>query len=630
MMNTTELTEYIKNYLENDRTRSAIMLTGEWGCGKSYYIQNILTNELNKNNQDLAVVSLYGIKSIADLNKSIYLELRAKKAIKKISNKFTNGNNNKSGKFYKIKAWFKKHGKEVASGTLLVGKTIVKGVAGFFNVPVEYSDKDLERLFASINLDNKLIVLEDLERSGIDIIEIMGYVNNLVEQDGIKVLLVANEDEIIKYEDNEQLDKENEKKAIKVPTSKSREYLRIKEKTVSDTIPFYADLNSSVENLIKLFNSKLSDEALKTKTADGIPLIVEEIACVMLDVKCSNFRALLYSCQKTLEMFLKGGKDYNIQYFMNILCSNTAFALKLSQNSNLKWTDNLKSPTELVSYKFPLYKCCYDYMKTQYFDREQFEKDEEAFIKQKDFDVKQKDLQGALDILYNFYELTETETSDAVRTIYGYLTEDVSYFPLTQYGKLANYLIAVRQCVDDEKIIDDCKEQILKKTRGIVLDSVAIYDLAYHNGIELWTAEQRDEYNKFMEEFLGGIKADDIDISDDISSPQDIQKLVKNIRANSSRYIGRQNFAQQLDIDGLLKTLPKCNAKIICELRGTILGVYSSINIKEFLSGDKLSLVKLKEGIGKLLAENKIDDKVKKLQLEWFVSNLSDIIQRLE
>lgn len=38
-----------------------------------------------------------------------------------------------------------------------------------------------------------------MERSGIDILEVLGYVNNLVEQDGVKVLLVANEEEIKQY-----------------------------------------------------------------------------------------------------------------------------------------------------------------------------------------------------------------------------------------------------------------------------------------------------------------------------------------------------------------------------------------------------------------------------------------------
>ena len=37
MMTVGELNRYIKHYLEEDKTHTAIMLTGEWGLGKSYY-----------------------------------------------------------------------------------------------------------------------------------------------------------------------------------------------------------------------------------------------------------------------------------------------------------------------------------------------------------------------------------------------------------------------------------------------------------------------------------------------------------------------------------------------------------------------------------------------------------------
>ena len=83
------LTEYIQNYLENDRTHSALMLTGPWGCGKSFYVKNMLAEELSKSNHDTIIISLYGVKTIAELNRSLYLELRARKAIKKISAKIT-------------------------------------------------------------------------------------------------------------------------------------------------------------------------------------------------------------------------------------------------------------------------------------------------------------------------------------------------------------------------------------------------------------------------------------------------------------------------------------------------------------------------------------------------------------
>ncbi len=42
MMTVGELNHYIKHYLEEDKTHTAIMLTGEWGSGKTYYVEKIL------------------------------------------------------------------------------------------------------------------------------------------------------------------------------------------------------------------------------------------------------------------------------------------------------------------------------------------------------------------------------------------------------------------------------------------------------------------------------------------------------------------------------------------------------------------------------------------------------------
>ena len=304
-------------------------------------------------------------------------------------------------------------------------------------MPVEFSNKDFERLFSSINLEGKLIVLEDLERSGIDIIEIMGYVNNLVEQDGVKVLLVANESEMIKYEDREKVDKDGNKKTIKLPTKETEEYFRIKEKTVSDTILFNADLNSSIESILKLFDSSYFSRALEEKGTTGVPVIVGEISTIMYEVKCWNFRALIYSCQKTMELFKRATENLDIKYFQFVLCANTAFALKLSKNSNLVWVDDMKSPNELGSYHFPLYRCCYNYIKLQYFDDEEFRQNEIAYKNQKSFETNQKELKHSLDILYSFSQQTEQELSAAVKSINSFLNDEVSYIHLSQYGKLA-------------------------------------------------------------------------------------------------------------------------------------------------------------------------------------------------
>ena len=37
-MTNKELNQYIQHYIEKDKTGRAIMLTGAWGTGKSYYM----------------------------------------------------------------------------------------------------------------------------------------------------------------------------------------------------------------------------------------------------------------------------------------------------------------------------------------------------------------------------------------------------------------------------------------------------------------------------------------------------------------------------------------------------------------------------------------------------------------
>ena len=72
-MTVTELNNYIKHYLEEDKTHTAIMLTGEWGSGKTYYIENELIPFLQDGKKNKCVViSLYGLEDILEISKSIY------------------------------------------------------------------------------------------------------------------------------------------------------------------------------------------------------------------------------------------------------------------------------------------------------------------------------------------------------------------------------------------------------------------------------------------------------------------------------------------------------------------------------------------------------------------------------
>ena len=75
-MTNPELNKYILDYLTSDRMRSAIMLTGGWGTGKSYYIQNELIPFLEKEENgeyQCIVVSLYGLNEPSEIAREIFI-----------------------------------------------------------------------------------------------------------------------------------------------------------------------------------------------------------------------------------------------------------------------------------------------------------------------------------------------------------------------------------------------------------------------------------------------------------------------------------------------------------------------------------------------------------------------------
>ena len=72
-----DIKEEILTFINREEETGALLITGKWGSGKSYYIKG-LAKELNDNKREyLCVISLFGIDSVASLVKAVkecYLE----------------------------------------------------------------------------------------------------------------------------------------------------------------------------------------------------------------------------------------------------------------------------------------------------------------------------------------------------------------------------------------------------------------------------------------------------------------------------------------------------------------------------------------------------------------------------
>ena len=603
-MTISDYNEYIKNYLENDNTKSAVMLTASWGAGKSYYIREELVPFVKeKLNKMCVCVSLYGLKNIDEVSKALYLEVRF-------------------GKFDK--------NNEKHTTTKVIGKTIVKGVASFFGINLDMDDSSLQELYDSVDLSGKLIILEDIERSGIDIIQILGYVSNLVEQDGVKVLLVANEQEFLPRE----LPKDNNtvngkiQEAIdtitdrEIPlTVKAKEYLRKKEKTVNDIILFETNKHDALKNIISsYFENKVAQCLLEE-------IYINTIIDTMKEVESDNLRAVLYACQKTLDIITICRNELDCDFIKSMFGGIIAYACRLKKGENVKWESDITSPANLGTAMFPLYRVCYQYMNSHYLYLDELIQTQDSYLRQKKLKEVENDFNKYFCVLRNYYYNSEEDVSKAVTHIKNLLSvkDSVSF---SEYGALANYLIAVRDCISNTLDVDECKRLMLKNISEYDVDPSAESDIMYSNGIALDTEEQANELATFKEKLIYEINTKKERIFQN-NSIDDMRKFIIYADSNKSKFTGKGGFLKEIDIDDFIDSLKKCNAKTISDVHRIFLEIYAPVNIGEFMSADKDNLVVLKRELETLRDSFDEYDKIQKKQIGWFIGSLKNIIQKL-
>lgn len=594
------------HYLEKDKTHSAIMLSGAWGTGKSFYIQNFLKPYLDNSGMKCIVVSLYGLKNLGELNKAIYLEIRAKVLTKK---------------------------SEKVSAGKLVGKTIVKGIASFFNVDLSMSDEDLQQLYASIDLSGELIILEDLERSSIDTFDILGFVNSLVEQDGVKVLLVANEGEILKYEYvQDYVPDKNGKGQTKKTESRltkiSERYLKEKEKTVGDTIHFVGDIKGAMESIMTSYENPIFKSFLKELDGFGNPKITYEIYEFIMQnkgIECENLRAFIYACQKTVDIFDSVNNELDLDFAKYIFMSVVAFSLRKSKNSRLLWNTDADYSPKLGTNQYPLLKYIYQNLVWQDSCPQEILDAEKKWIDRKELNEKQEKNNSYLKVIYNFWEQKETEIIDAIVHIKEFL-KTRSIHP-SQYGKLAAHLIGIKYILDCTDEVEECKKLILYNIQQTT-DEESLRDFLLYRDFSL-SQEATSETRSFSEEALkvANIKASNrFDFDYSISQLDEFCKYVYN---QHDFLTSHHAFARRIDNEKLVNLLRQCSSAQIKEIRGLYLAIYSFENIYDFFMDDRDAILDLKKRLTELINNQQCFDKIQLLQLKFFIENLKDILTKL-
>lgn len=253
-----DLVESILDYVRSDYTDYAIMINGEWGSGKTYFWNHKIRNkiesmQLNGKQYTTIYMSLYGISNLEEISKKIFIETT--QLMDKNLKKYMQANNQTTIPEY--------------------AKTGLD-MANFFGVTQNGDRVDYSDFFST---DDKVLCFDDLERANVDVIDILGYINNFVEHDHIKTIIICNEKELstkLKSNNLEMktfiatylLDKEGDlasstdkpmvekiQDTIETVFDKANDYERIKEKLIGETFEYAPEFNYIINGLLMRYET---------------------------------------------------------------------------------------------------------------------------------------------------------------------------------------------------------------------------------------------------------------------------------------------------------------------------------------------------------------------------------------
>ena len=229
------LREEIIDFIKCKEVTGALMISGKWGCGKTYLIKQIAKELNDKKAYAIAIISLFGIDDVTTLVqrvKSEYLELNST-LLGKTARKVGKGIINVAHIGTEIAA--------TAMPSLIPLAAVSKGVGKMASVNIF----DILKISNTVGTKNKrdfALIFDDLERSKIDTTDLLGAINELCENKKIKTIIIANEEEIAKTSQENDDNLQDKDK-----------YNELKEKIIFRTLKLNIDYDQIVNGIVEKF-----------------------------------------------------------------------------------------------------------------------------------------------------------------------------------------------------------------------------------------------------------------------------------------------------------------------------------------------------------------------------------------
>lgn len=651
-----EIIDIVKEYVENKNTGYAIMIDGEWGSGKTYFVREKLEKKLKKLWEEtkreikFIYVSSYGVKSTNELDSKIYEKIILEFLPEKFKSKYQDIERG-LGSLYEIIKEFKK----------------------LPNIP-KNSIRNLIEILQKRNSKNYILIFDDIERCEMPITELLGYINEFVEHKSMKTIIIANEKEILKkkmYSNNELKYLVAENKMLDIPIEKNRIddifyknnklekdedkkinieeldkrvekifgedllYSQIKEKLIGITIFYVPDLKSVLETIIdeeisnqkvkeciktydnKLINIMQNKNHINIRTLKIALKIIEKIFNVMFEMDLSMYEErIVHNCRTdilTYTMFecieYKEGNSKE---------SNKTEIFTISEENNYM---DVKNGFSFID----------DIIKKSYINCKKVKEVITLYMKTKTEDV--NDFEDPINVLGYYWQMDDKD----IERNYLLLKEKLrkNLYKISSYPKIIFIIMKLNDIGFPEHYIEDIKKIMYDNLKNVdnieTFNALEELNFSFNNQDEIKKYEEIiNPIKDYIEELTKNERKENINLKIEKKAGWG-QNFSNYCMEKKNTFISRKEFFNLIDVENLLDCIKISKTKDISDFRRCIATIYNFKNIKEFYEKD---LTKLELFLERLqnIDKNQMEkyDKSKKYNIEWLKRNVQDIINILK
>lgn len=521
----------IRAFISQKENNGALLLTGKWGCGKTFLVNQVI-NELNQGNDFIAVsISLFGINSIELLHNEIKNKVFFSRGFEETQKKSKNI-------FSRIRN-FSVNATDILGESFSIAKSINKALTirwqDYFNVGqyiccyrknTKMTDHTTNKKCCNkkekIVIKKRLVLFfDDFERSKLDRIELMGVINEYSENRKVKVIIIADEEKIARkktdennIESNRENDNINDNDTSIINYENYFNYSEFKEKLISRTLKIESDYTTVIDSIINSYEETVI--GYKDFLIDNKDIIYQ----LYIESDSDNFRsvkAFIIDYERLHEAWknsnVSSENEPNMFYnfgamtFGTKMCTynkeENGYPILLSELTKkfLKWnnTYNLKA--------------CQDWFFNNVWNKENFISEinetfkvqsytaDEKFMLFNLWNLEQKDVENGLPkVIENAYKgkLTRNQLIDLMQKIH-YLKKFTVSLPCNiDYTKIENGFEIRKKEILDYKINEPIRYTFSEKSQ-IDKEAYSLYENIKNFDITMNTLESRKEFKKYLE-----------------------------------------------------------------------------------------------------------------------------------